>query len=311
MEFEACGFSQAGIFLPMTTLCCAFRLSDLQPCASTARQGSDVCHAHRNFYNKQTWLTLFASLRSPFILDCILTEPDTLIGRINHVVKYSLTSGKIVLTEEDVAALECPDPRDTMQSYYYLTLRPLYTVMVGTGKVDPRWNPNLLKHCFAYYARMSGWENRNNLLSLDKYIMPFFTYPGVRPHELLILLLVLHRAFMRRGRDVMNRRLAHECFSKEPLLLTCLYGLEEWKRVCYEKAAAVPTLNVEPLIALLEELIPQYRPAAKQLVEQRLGSLKEEVIAAGWHPDRFERWCLDEEEKKEHEEMFAEESQQN
>jgi hypothetical protein len=32
--------------------------------------------------------------------------------------------------------------------------------------------------------------------------------------------------------------------------------------------------------------------------------LKEDIIAAGWHPRRFEAWCLDEEEKKENEELF-------
>ncbi len=38
---------------------------------------------------------------------------------------------------------------------------------------------------------------------------------------------------------------------------------------------------------------------------ERTKLLKEDIIAAGWHPRRFEAWCLDEEEKKETEEMCA------
>jgi hypothetical protein len=43
---------------------------------------------------------------------------------------------------------------------------------------------------------------------------------------------------------------------------------------------------------------------SKQRSVNRTKSLAEDLIAATWHPDRFERWCLDEEEKKENEEMM-------
>jgi Leucine-rich repeat (LRR) protein len=38
---------------------------------------------------------------------------------------------------------------------------------------------------------------------------------------------------------------------------------------------------------------------------ERTKVLAEDIIAASWHPDRFERWCLDEEEKKENEELMG------
>jgi Leucine-rich repeat (LRR) protein len=43
----------------------------------------------------------------------------------------------------------------------------------------------------------------------------------------------------------------------------------------------------------------------KERVIARTKVLAEHIIAAGWHPDRFERWCLDEEEKKENDAMFV------
>jgi len=45
--------------------------------------------------------------------------------------------------------------------------------------------------------------------------------------------------------------------------------------------------------------------ASKLRTLERTKVLAEEIIAAAWHPDRFEAWCLDEEEKKENEEMCA------
>jgi hypothetical protein len=42
-----------------------------------------------------------------------------------------------------------------------------------------------------------------------------------------------------------------------------------------------------------------------QRTVMRTKRFKQELIAATWHPDRFERWCLDEEEKKENMQLFA------
>jgi hypothetical protein len=44
---------------------------------------------------------------------------------------------------------------------------------------------------------------------------------------------------------------------------------------------------------------------SKQRIHATTRLLKEDLIAATWHPDRFEQWCLDTEEKKENEMMMA------
>lgn len=43
----------------------------------------------------------------------------------------------------------------------------------------------------------------------------------------------------------------------------------------------------------------------KQMQKERIDSLKEELMAITWHPDRFLRWCIDEDEKRENECLFA------
>jgi len=43
---------------------------------------------------------------------------------------------------------------------------------------------------------------------------------------------------------------------------------------------------------------------SKERIQARTKELWEDLIPAAWHPDRFEAWCLDEEEKKENEELF-------
>ena len=43
----------------------------------------------------------------------------------------------------------------------------------------------------------------------------------------------------------------------------------------------------------------------KQRQKQMLDALKEELMAMTWHPDRFQEWCLDEEEKAENRMLFG------
>ena len=48
-----------------------------------------------------------------------------------------------------------------------------------------------------------------------------------------------------------------------------------------------------------------YQVASLSRTMRRMSLFKEDLIAATWHPDRFEQWCLDIEEKKENEMMMA------
>jgi hypothetical protein len=43
----------------------------------------------------------------------------------------------------------------------------------------------------------------------------------------------------------------------------------------------------------------------KQIQKATMDTCKEELIAYCWHPDRFQTWCLDEEEKAENRELFG------
>ena len=53
-----------------------------------------------------------------------------------------------------------------------------------------------------------------------------------------------------------------------------------------------------------EESIEEYNVrSARVRIQGRTKALYEDIVASTWHPHRFEAWCLDEEEKKENEEM--------
>lgn len=49
----------------------------------------------------------------------------------------------------------------------------------------------------------------------------------------------------------------------------------------------------------------QIYKSEKQIQKATMDTCKEELIAYCWHPDRFQEWCLDEEEKAENREMFG------
>lgn len=64
-----------------------------------------------------------------------------------------------------------------------------------------------------------------------------------------------------------------------------------------------------PICALLEEhIVPHISKVYKQekkAQKEKIDSLKEELMAASWHPDRFQEWCLDEEERAENKMLFG------
>lgn len=64
-----------------------------------------------------------------------------------------------------------------------------------------------------------------------------------------------------------------------------------------------------PLSIYIEQkFIPHLQNVYKQekkTQKQKIDSLKEELMAMTWHPDRFQEWCLDEEEKAENRTLFG------
>ena len=52
--------------------------------------------------------------------------------------------------------------------------------------------------------------------------------------------------------------------------------------------------------------IQEYKRQRKQELRQQIDAIKERLMAATWHPNRFVRWCLDEEEKAENRRLWPE-----
>jgi hypothetical protein len=284
----------------MTTRCCAFRLNDLAPCKNSARPDSDVCHPHRNFYAKEEWLARFTDVTSPLLLTGLDYRRATLLGRIQHVIEYSLTSGKIVLDKKDVSKFSCPPIEQWTRPQQALSLVDTFTVMVRTGKVSPRWNSELTGFCIASFAKMYSWELRDMLPSVEARMNPFFTHPDCKPHHSLLMLLTFHRNFLNTKHshvperqhipDLMTRQLAHECLGMNPILLTTLYSSDEWFEpydTREKKTRDEILLSVKQILA---QLLPQYRTNAKALIRGRMDILKRDLMEATWHPRRVQAW---------------------
>ncbi len=225
---------------------------------------------------------------------------NTHIGRIQHIIEFSLHQKKVVLTEEDVAQFHCSPTSQWFQQES--TLTDLFTIMVRTGKVSPKWHSLLSRLCLFTFARMYSWELSDMLPSLSSRIKPFLDHPDIKPHEIIQLLLLFHRAILdtrhanREGHahipDLMITRLAHECLSYPPILSSALLSNKEWTRVFHENIPVNGFLarGRAPVEEILLRLLPQYRRGAKMVNRARLDIFKEGLMAAAWHPDRVAAW---------------------
>jgi hypothetical protein len=85
-----------------------------------------------------------------YLLQGIDYDETSSIARIQQVIEYSLKSRKIILTEEDVAAMEVL-PRDTWGTPSN-SLMDVLIIASGTGMIKAYWNPQLLLQVLLTYT---------------------------------------------------------------------------------------------------------------------------------------------------------------
>lgn len=243
---------------------------------------------------------MFARIDSPHLLTGIGYDPNTHLGRIQHVIEYSLNEKKILLTSGDVKQFYCAETRDWFKTEPSLV--DVFTVMVSTGKVSPSWNPRLTRLCLFTFARMYSWELRDMLPSLETRVAPFLQSPDVMPHEIVQLLLVFHRMILHArhegkvGReqipDEMNSLLIHECLKYPTILFTTLLSDEEWVNVLNSNLPRDGFL-IKYAPSVKKTLLPilsSHREIAKKIIREKLELIKESLMAAAWHPSRVSLW---------------------
>ena len=230
-----------------------------------------------------------------FLFNYHESNKDRILGDLRDKV--------VVLTKEDIAKI--PNNR------WYIDI---YLLLLEHRHIQIDYNVGLYKKAIQYLSDF--WFLNNNEMMLP------FSFLAKKIHEILITsssqnLLTFYRTLP----SIMNM-----VSFQEPVLLQRIISLSKYLSILEETQAARELSWVPFRTSLLEEYTTKlgkahhlttyfrdiYMPFFQELykIEKQtqkaiMDTCKEELIAYTWHPDRFELWCLDEEEKKENRELFA------
>ena len=258
--------------------CTAFRLSDLRPCRAVRRANCETCHAHRTFYNKPLWKSRFMNLNNrKYLLQGIDYEETSSIGRIQRVIEYSLKSRKIILTEEDVAAMAVL-PRDTWGQPSN-SLMDVLIIASGTGMIKAHWNPQLLLQVLFTYTSI--------------YINPSLidVRPSLEPRFGRLLMdtnpsLIFQRLFCSR---YMERIYIHHPERIKDLLDAILSFPQMRSHLLLSASDVCNYFN--PIFAtILLPLLEAKRRAEMDILKRRVRVYKEGIAMRVYHPRNVERW---------------------
>lgn len=218
------------------------------------------------------------------------------MGRIETAVVYALENNLVVLTQEDCASIPCPPPQQF--HFHQRTAVDLWTILVRTGKVDPRWNMPLTKFCIYTFAKMRLPSLLDVAPSLDKRLGGFLEYPKIEPHKVLEQVLAYLYLFIgnrNRYTDsvkkdtfefVIREFTAHPTFKKS-LFLTPDALTQEIKKI------PANLITDELRTMLCESIVNNVRTKrqdVKALHHKYVETFKEELVMKVFHPRKVERW---------------------
>lgn len=280
--FQCCCFF--GTHIEKMAHCAAFRLSDLAPCGCRPKGGSDLCSNHQSFYDKDIWMERFviqSEMENRKYLLQGINYPEVAFNRhIQNVIEFSLTSGRIILTKEDVEDLPC-------MKY------DLFTVMVKTGKVNPNWSPRL--YTASLHRAMKLFHPSFQGIPVDVIeprIVPFLTSPFLKNRiTILVKCIFLFNRILEeepenRRADLVRRfiqDILDHPVMQDDLMLGSDYILnlqnknqEAWKR----------TIEDSGLLPILKQKQTALKAQKRARMMEHKGGIMEKVF----HPDKVERW---------------------
>ena len=279
-------------------MCCTgFKHFSLDPCNRKGVNSDGTCYNHRNFYVKENWKRRFLSLGDPkYLLETLDYTPGSIYSRIHSVIKYSLAN-QIVLTEEDIEALYVP-PRDEWD-VPQRNLSELFLALCEVGKISPIWNPSLLKYTIYQCIKRRAPNLRDLWNMSDRRISILLAMPCINATEVLCLSSLYYGIKLRRWMrneplKIMEymQEFIHEILEsphcKEYLLLSrddIVRYITEWNT---ENQDNILTKNI-----CREALLSELEIARKRQMfhlKARMLVLKEDLMAAAWHPDRVAAW---------------------
>jgi len=264
------------------TTCCARNYETYLPCTSATHEGLETCYAHRGFYQKNLWIQRY--LR-PHKTHNILSRGYALtssIGRHQQAIEESITSKRIVLSEEDIRAI--PDHRDLM--VVYLILCPF---------INPSWNLPLLGRAIRIFFGLRHPSVEDVSPSFHTYFKTLLEHPEFGLEKLIPELVRNQYLFLeaRPNARVNFTKIWSEALHElRPDL--CWYSTEGLIDIWGQIVNDTPTKN--ELKTFTTTILPAMREnlsTLKQWKHERkmsMAPLKEEIVARVYHPIYVERW---------------------
>jgi hypothetical protein len=212
-----------------------------------------------------------------YLLQGIDYEETSSIGRIQRVIEYSLKSRKIILTEEDVAAMAVL-PQDTWGQPSN-SLMDVLIIASGTGMIKAHWNPQLLLQVLFTYTSI--------------YINPSLidVRPSLEPRFGRLLMdtnpeLIFQRLFCSR---YMERIYIHHPERIKDLLDAILSFPQMRSHLLLSASDVCNYFN--PIFAtILLPLLEAKRRAEMDILKRRVRVYKEGIAMRVYHPRNVERW---------------------
>jgi hypothetical protein len=271
-------------------------------CRNYHMEGSLFCYQHQTITpeeHKNRWFRKFilGSDGNRFLYSYDESKKDRILGDLRDRI--------VVLTQEDIDKI--PDRR------WYIDI---YLLLMEHGYIGLETNahPLLYKKALVYLSEFWFLTNNNLLLpfsSLARKVQEILIAKDAQHlHHFLQMLPFLMKGSNFQGDLLLQRIISIGAFLSE------LTETDAAKELCWQPFRE-PLLNHYKDKLGEDHLLTSYMKDVylsefkqlyvleKQIQKARTDTYKERLMAYCWHPDRFQTWCLDEEEKAENKILFG------
>ena len=262
--------------------------------------GSNFCFQHQDITpedHKDRWISKFllAADGDPFLFQYDTHKQDRILGDLRDKI--------VVLTDDDI--LERIPPR---RKYI-----DIYILLCENNYIKPEKHIGMYFKCLEYLSdfwvvqpnqlylplNLLAQKIRDTLLLRDWSSMHFFLNALIK-----LLKKPVYRNNIQEQSAAIEGFLNHLLESHTALKLSWVPFRHSLQKFAEDELGAEHSITMFLKNSYLPAFEKMYK-LEKQVQKIQMDQCKEELIAYCWHPDRFEEWCLDEEEKAENRELFG------
>lgn len=264
--------------------------------------GTLFCYQHRNITpedHKDRWFCTFIlgtdGKRFHYAHD--ESKKTRIVGDLRDKI--------IVLTEEDI--LKIPNRRWYLDIYLLL-------MQHGFAGLERNMHPNLYTKALEYLSEFWFLTDRSMMMPFSPLATKIKEVLVANNQDHLLFFLQMLPGLMKyssfQGGLLPQRIVSIGAF------LSDLLETEAGKELCWQPFRDSLLGHYKKLLGeshlltsyMKDVYLPEFKQlylSEKEMQKARTDTFKEELMAYCWHPDRFQIWCLDEEEKAENKMLFG------